>query len=303
MSARPDALTWFNALAVHSVDLDGTALTYRDIGPPDAPALIMVHGWPLSSTSWRNIAFALQGEFRCLVIDLPGAGASPLRWHHSEFFQNIAATLDAFTDALRLERYGLLGYDSGGAGCRLHAARHPDRVAALLLSNTEVPGHTPSLVAVLKMAAFLPFASATFRALLTSRAYRTSRFGFGGCFVDEGLHDGPFHDATLPALRDGIDGAMAHIRHADLRGLDARLDEAHAKLTMPSLLVWGARCPFFPIDGAYALRDALPGCDDFHVVEEAKLLVHEEAVDTYLEVGVPFLKGALGRGEGLRRVG
>lgn len=302
MSKTPDALSWFNALPVHHVDLDGTPLAYRDVGAPDAPALVMVHGWPLSATSWRNVAAAMQAEFRCLVIDLPGAGASPLRWHHPEFFQNIAATLDAFTDALGLERYALLGYNSGAAGCRLHAARRPERVRALLMSNTEVPDHTPALVALLRLAAFLPLAGVTFKALLSSRAYRKSRFGFGGCFVDERLHDGPFEAATLPALMDGIDGAMAHIRHADLRGLDARLDEAHKALSMPSLMVWGAQCPFFPVDGARDLRDALPGCEGLHVVDEAKLLVHEEALDTYLEVAAPFLRRALGAQPSLRRV-
>lgn len=298
-----DALTWFHAQPVHTADLDGTPLAYRDIGPADAPPLVLVHGWPLSATSWRNIAFALRTEFRCLVIDLPGAGASALRWHHDEFFQNIAATLDRFTAALGLERYALLGYDSGGAGCRLHAARHPDRVAALLLSNTEVPDHTPALVTALRMAAFLPFAGTTFKALLSSRAYRTSRFGFGGCFVDERLHDGPFAEATLPALRAGIDGAMAHIRHADLGGLDARLNEAHPALTMPSTLVWGAQCPFFSVEGAEALQRALPGCEDLRVVDDAKLLVHEEAAETYLDVAVPFLRRAWGGPRALRRAG
>jgi len=299
MSAS-DALAWFNAQPVHTVDLDGTPLAYRDVGDADAPAIIMVHGWPLSSTSWRNIAYALQNDVRCLVLDLPGAGQSPLRWHHDEFFQNIAATLDLFTAALGLQHYALAGYDSGAAGCRLHAARHPDRVAALLLSNTEVPDHTPTLVAALKMAAFLPLASTTFKLLLSSSAYRKSRFGFGGCFVDERLHDGPFKDATLPALNAGIDGAMAHIRRADLKGLDARLKDAHQKLTMPSQLVWGAQCPFFDVVGAKKLQHAMPGCEGLHVVDDAKLLVHEEALDTYLDVAVPFLRRHLSPPQVLR---
>ena len=74
---RHDALDWFRSLEVRTVDIDGVPLRYRQSGPADGPTVILVHGWPLSSSSWRNVARALDERFfSTIMVDLPGAGGA-----------------------------------------------------------------------------------------------------------------------------------------------------------------------------------------------------------------------------------
>lgn len=271
----PDAiLEWYRGLPVHRVHVNGTPMAYRKVG--QGPAVVFVHGWPLTGATWRAAAHALHPQYTCYMPDLPGAGDSPDAVHHPEMFQHIAASITGFIHALGLPRYALAGFDSGGAGARLHAAAHPDAVSGLFLSNTETPGHIPPLVRALKAFAFVPFAAAAFRFFLRFPAFVRSPVCFGGCFHDVRLLEGTFRPASVAPLQQRIKPALAQIRRADLDMTDRLLAEATPRLTMPVHLFWGTADPFFPRAGADRLARALPRCTGMDVVKSAKLLVHEE---------------------------
>src|SRR5947209_18837047 len=72
------------------------------------PALLLVHGWPLSGATWRKVLPALAAHFTCHVVDLAGAGDT--RWTRTTDFRFAAQArrLKALADHLGLSRYALL---------------------------------------------------------------------------------------------------------------------------------------------------------------------------------------------------
>src|SRR5262245_14433342 len=58
------------------VPVDGTVLYYRDIGPPDAPPVVLLHGFPETGDAVAPVVAALGEHYRLIVPDLRGTGAS-----------------------------------------------------------------------------------------------------------------------------------------------------------------------------------------------------------------------------------
>src|SRR6188474_2403127 len=110
---------------------------YREAGPKDAPAILLLHGFPTSSQMFRGLIPQLAGEYRVIAPDYPGYGHSSMPPHDrfSYTFDNLAKVIDAFTEKLGLTKYALYVQDYGApVGYRL-ASRYPDRVTALVVQN------------------------------------------------------------------------------------------------------------------------------------------------------------------------
>ena len=115
-------------------DLD---VFYREAGPKDAPAVLLLHGFPTSSQMFRNLIPALADRYRVLAPDYPGFGHSsmPPRHEFAYTFDNLAGVVDEFTEMLGLSKYALYVQDYGApVGYRL-ASRHPDRITAIVVQN------------------------------------------------------------------------------------------------------------------------------------------------------------------------
>ena len=65
------ALELFRAAPVQQMELSGIELSYRTFG--DGPAVLLLHGWPLSGVTYRHLVETLRPYFRCIVPDLPSA--------------------------------------------------------------------------------------------------------------------------------------------------------------------------------------------------------------------------------------
>lgn len=280
------ALQSFNAVPTETVDI-GTPIAFRRFGR--GPAVVFVHGWPLNGATYRGLVRELAREFTCFVPDLPGAGDSPWDPRIRNVLKDGGDVVVRFVDALDLDRCALVGHDSGGTMARFAAAKLGSRVSALVLTNTELPYHVPSLVLLFQRLGALPGAKGIFRLLLGWRAYRASRFGFGGCFLDTSLIEGEFFDACVRPMLDDMEGTLRTLRHADFSTLPD-LSAAQRKIGAPTVCIWGARDPFFPLAEARQLPQQLPNCRGFHVVEQARLLVHEEAPEEVARLMLPLLR-------------
>jgi pimeloyl-ACP methyl ester carboxylesterase len=125
------------AASIHRIDADGVRVFYRAAGDPTAPVLLLLHGFPASSFMFRDLIPRLANHYRVIAPDLPGFGFTevPAKRRYGYSFDGLALTLEAFTKALRLDRYALYVFDYGApAGFRL-AMRHPDRVTAIVSQN------------------------------------------------------------------------------------------------------------------------------------------------------------------------
>ncbi|RRS00483.1 alpha/beta fold hydrolase [Glycomyces terrestris] len=123
-----------------TVDVDGTEVFYRTAGPPDAPVLLLPHGYPCSSFQYRHFIPALADRWRLVAPDYPGFGYSgtpdPRRFDHT--FDAYARFLEQFVDVLGLTRYAIYLHDYGSQfGLRLAMAA-PERVAALIIQNGDI---------------------------------------------------------------------------------------------------------------------------------------------------------------------
>lgn len=115
-----------------SVDAAGHhwVYAYRDADAPDAPTVVMLHGFTGSKENWYPLAAALRGRYRLLIPDLPGWGESERKPGATYGFTQQAAHVDAFIRALSPGKpVVLLGHSMGGGIAALAAARYPRDIA------------------------------------------------------------------------------------------------------------------------------------------------------------------------------
>lgn len=119
------------------IAVGGHSIFYREAGPPDAPAVLLLHGFPSSSHMFRNLIPLLADRYRVVAPDLPGFGFSdaPDRAQFPFTFDRLAKVMGDFTAATALSRYALFVFDYGApVGFRL-ALAHPEHIAAIITQN------------------------------------------------------------------------------------------------------------------------------------------------------------------------
>lgn len=103
---------------------------YRDADAPDAPTVVMLHGFTGSKENWYPLAAALGGRYRVLIPDLPGWGESERKPGAVYGFTEQAANVEAFIRALSPGKpVVLLGHSMGGGIAAVAAARYPREIA------------------------------------------------------------------------------------------------------------------------------------------------------------------------------
>ena len=120
-----------------SVTVDDLKVFYREAGGEDAPALLLLHGFPSASHMFRDLIPLLADRFRLIAPDLPGFGQSdmPDRRNFTYTFDRIAGVIDRFTEVIGLNRFAIYVFDYGApTGFRL-AVKHPDRITAIISQN------------------------------------------------------------------------------------------------------------------------------------------------------------------------
>jgi pimeloyl-ACP methyl ester carboxylesterase len=129
--------TPMGAVIFRKVDVDGFNVFYREAGPKDGPAILLLHGFPSAGHMFRDLIPELAKQFRVIAPDLPGFGQSdmPERAAFSYTFDNIANVIERFTEVIGLDRYAVYVFDYGApTGFRL-AVRHPERITAIISQN------------------------------------------------------------------------------------------------------------------------------------------------------------------------
>ncbi len=129
-----DTLVRHRRVAVGEIDT-----FYREAGRPDAPVVLLPHGYPCSSYEFRNLMPKLADRWRLVAPDFPGAGLSGTPDDFDYSFDGYAAFLESFLETLAIDRFVLYLHDFGSPiGTRL-AIRHPDRIVGLIIQNGDIP--------------------------------------------------------------------------------------------------------------------------------------------------------------------
>lgn len=254
-------------------------ISYVDIGE-GAPA-VFVHGVGTNAYLWRNVIEGLRRDGRCIAVDLPLHGHSPAAADQDLSLNGLADAVEAFCDALGLARFDLVAHDTGGAVAQIYAARHPERLRSLTLTNCETHDNVPPeafrpTVELARAGALAPGAPAL---LADPAAARAAVFAMG--YEDPELLGTDVVEAFLRPVLGTPDAArqferlLSSLDPADLLAVEPEL----AQLTVPTLVVWGTGDEFFDLGWAYWLLDTIPGVTDVVEIDGARLFFVDERAD------------------------
>lgn len=120
--------------ADHYLEIDGCLVHYIREG--SGPPLLLLHGNPFWSFTYRGIVRRLSGRFRCVAPDYPGFGLSRARPGYDFRPASHARIIEGLVDRLGLDGLTVMVHDWGGPIGLAVAGRHPERVRALVIGNT-----------------------------------------------------------------------------------------------------------------------------------------------------------------------
>lgn len=114
---------------------DGTNVAYAEAGSPSDTLLLLLHGFPSSSTQFRNLIPLLSPTHHVLAPDLPGFGLTASPSNYTFTFANLAQTISLFLAALNITRYAVYVFDYGAPVAFRLALESPGSITALVSQN------------------------------------------------------------------------------------------------------------------------------------------------------------------------
>ncbi|MDY3559230.1 alpha/beta hydrolase [Gemmata sp. JC673] len=251
-------------------DLD---IFYREAGPKDAPAVLLLHGFPTSSQMFRNLIPALGDKYRVVAPDYPGYGHSsmPPRDKFAYTFDNLAKVIDEFTEKVELNKYALYVQDYGApVGYRL-ASAHPERITAIVVQNGNAyeEGLDNEFWKPVKACWKDPNNKEkrdALRALLTYDATKW-QYTHGLKHPELVSPDGAAHDQFL-LDRKGNDEIQLDmfLSYGSNPPLYPKWQEYFRKHQPPVLIAWGKNDKIFPAEGAEPYKRDLKTLE-FHLLD------------------------------------
>lgn len=251
-------------------DTGAGAIAWDSFG--HGPPVVLVHGTPWSSWTWRRLAPDLAARFTVYVFDLLGFGASDKGAGQDVSLAAHGRRLAALLDFWDLERPAIVAHDIGGAAALRAHLLHDRRVASLALVD---------------VVALAPWGSVFYRLVGEHREVFEQ--------LPAPIHEGvlrayvataqprpldPDLESALIAPWLGPAGQSAFYRQiaqGDQRDTD-EIEPLYGQIAAPTLVVWGEADPWLPVEQGRELARRIPDAR-LEVLPEAGHLVQEDAPD------------------------
>ncbi|WP_420108139.1 alpha/beta fold hydrolase [Mycolicibacter arupensis] len=263
--------------------VDGRRLFYREAGRSDAPAIVLLHGFPTSSYMFRELITRLAGDYHVIAPDHLGFGYSdmPAVTEFDYTFDNLAQLTQGLLDQLGLTRYAIYVQDYGAPiGWRLALGR-PESISAIITQSGN--GYDEGFVEDFWNTIWdyqREQSAATEAAIRTALAVESIRWQYLTGAPDESLvsPDTWTLDGALLARPGNDQIQLALFRdYATNAPMYPALHDYLRASGVPVLAVWGSGDPIFGPEGAVAFgRDAREA--EIHLLEGGHFLL-ETAVD------------------------
>lgn len=231
-------------------------LAYREglpDGEPAGPPVLCLHGFPETSYMWNDLLPAVAGAgHRILAPDLPGSGRSPADPPNT--WERLVDAVERFVETLELDPIVLVVHDWGGLIGLRWACENPERVAAMVISDTgffpdgrwsgmaeglRTPGTGEEMLAGMNRESF-------------GQLMAASSQGMDAETVDE-------YWLAL-ATPEGQAAQLEMYRSGDMEKI-APYDGKLGAMAVPTLLLWGEDDPFAPVAGAHRFQREIPGAE------------------------------------------
>jgi pimeloyl-ACP methyl ester carboxylesterase len=263
--------------------VSGLRLHLRDSGPRDAPAIIMLHGLGGSLHSWQDWAEGLDGDYRVVRFDLPGAGLSDPDPRGDYADERSLQVLAAVMDALSIESATLLGHSMGGRIAWRFAAREPARVERLVLVAPDgfaspgfEYGKAPEVPVSMKLMQYVLPKALLVMALKPAYADPAA--------MTEALQTRYYELMLAPGVRTAM---IARMQQTVLQDPVPMLKT----IAVPTLLIWGDSDGMIPVSNAADYQAAMPDVT-LEIIAGSGHLPQEEAAAESLAVLRRFLDGS-----------
>jgi pimeloyl-ACP methyl ester carboxylesterase len=267
---------------------DSGRIAYIDQG--SGPATLFIHGVPLNGFHWRHVIARMREGRRCIALDLMGLGYTQIGPAHDVSFTAQARMVAQFLDALGIDRVDLVANDSGGAIAQIFAARNPDRIRTLTLTNCDAHDNwPPKAIAPQIEAARKGVLIDTLVQYLDDPEGRRARFT--RAYADPAvLTDEVFRVYVDPlrASEQSRDNFHRYWLAFDSRQTVA-IEPLLRQLRVPTLIVWALDDIFFDVQWAHWLKNTIPGAERVVEVPGAKLFFPEDRPQALLGPLTSFL--------------
>jgi len=280
--------------SVHKVEADGVEVFYRAAGDSNAPVVLLLHGFPTSSFMFRELIPRLADQFCVIAPDLPGFGFTevPEKRKYTYSFDALAHTVEAFTDALGVNRYAIYVFDYGApTGFRL-AMAHPERVTAIVSQNGNAyeEGLGDAWAPIRK---YWSEPTAENREVIGKNILNLEgtrwQYTHGVANPASVAPESYTLDAALLERKGNKDIQLdLFLDYASNVKLYPKFQEYFRKSQPPLLAIWGKNDPFFIPAGAEAYRKDLPNAkvqflDTGHFATETHFVEIAAAMREFLE--------------------
>jgi pimeloyl-ACP methyl ester carboxylesterase len=268
------------------VDVGGLRLFFHRTGKRGGIPVVLVHGLAMAHYGFRDIVPALASAGHDVIaLDLPGHGESdrPSSRDYSYDGETLSRTLEAFLDALDVDRARLVGHSMGGAVSLLLAARSPGRVDRLVLIDPIVfpfPLPLEGRILLTPVVGLAMFRSLFTRGLL-QRYLRRQIFRDTSRVTEEWV-DYLWERLNRPG---GMEATHACLRFLSEPSL---VEQCLPRVRVRTRILWGEDDQLLPSAWARRLAGAIAG-SDFQLVQRCGHSPAEERPDQVLEALLPFL--------------
>ncbi|MGJ8537072.1 MAG: alpha/beta fold hydrolase [Parasphingopyxis sp.] len=232
----------------------GLTVHVRDEGPRDAPVLVLVHGSSASLQTWEPWVERLSDDYRIVTYDQPGhglTGPTPDGNYETAIF---VETLDGVANALGLSEFALGGSSMGGWVSWNYALAHGDRITGLaLIGASGVPEARPRKLPIGFRIAQMPVISRLMEKITPrSMVEQSIRQSVSNEDIVDDIMVDRYYDLLLYPGNRAATGARARTERS------VASPETMARITVPTLLIWGEEDPLVPLSSGQWFDEHIP---------------------------------------------